>query len=71
VRERVRRKSGADLPLPRERGAPEQEARALLRRPEPSAGGARGYDERSFASAISDAMVAGKSAVINGPISFA
>lgn len=68
VRELVRRQRPADPPLPGERGAPEKEAWALLRRVEPRLGELWRYDSRSFARATREAIVRGKSAVISGPI---
>jgi hypothetical protein len=70
VGEVVWRQRRSDLALPRERGAPEQEAGALLWRIVCRAGLPVRYEDRSFALAINDAIVAGKSAVIAGPISF-
>ena len=61
----VRLQHRANPSLPRQRDAPQQQARALLRRLEP--GVRTRYDERSSAKAISDAIVSGKSAVIIGP----
>ncbi len=57
----------ANLALPRQRGAPEQKAGILLWCLVARARGCVSYAERSLASAISDAMVTGKSAVIIGP----
>lgn len=61
------RQHRADLSLPRESDTPEQEAWALLGRAMERRRGGDGYAERSLASVINDAIVAGKSAVIIGP----
>jgi hypothetical protein len=68
VGQMVRRQRRADPLLPCQGGAPEQKAGALLWRLEARAWSRGGYWVRSFASAISDAIVSGKSAVIIGPI---
>jgi hypothetical protein len=69
VREVMGREGGADLTLPRERDAPEEESGALLGRAEPRSGRAARYAERSLASLTSAAIVSGKSAVIAAPTS--
>lgn len=67
VSQLVWRQRFADLALPGQRGAPEQKAGALLWSLVAGARGLVSYAERSWASAISDAIVTGKSAVIIGP----
>ena len=66
VRQLVRLQHRANPSLPRQRDAPQQQARALLGFVELGARTCR-YDDRSLARAISDAIVSGKSAVIMGP----
>jgi hypothetical protein len=62
----MRLQHGSNPSLPGQGDAPQQEAGALLRRLEPRP--RTRYEERSLATAINDAIVSGKSAVIIGPI---
>jgi hypothetical protein len=65
----VRCQRRPDRALPGQGGAPEQEPRAPLWCGKQRAWSPGGYRARSLASAIKDAIVSGKSAVIIGPIS--